>query len=327
MEKDPLLANPIWNGRNFLVNRNLCFVIMPFEAGWSNTVYNYIKRILSKFNLDIKRADTVTGHIIMEDIWRLINEAIVVLADVTENNPNVFYELGIAHTLGKNVVLIAQNTDYIPFDISAYRHIIYDGGTSTYEILEDQLPEHIENIMEESPTGNPMIDDIVKKAGYWKTQTYEYEHLLTSGKLRSIRRFSDIDLLSDYVLTYCLMSSIYHGMAEEMTFWIKLNKNNMNAGKVLGLYVMMPYRRPKYRSAYIIQFLDDDPKTEALNTLKKESPKNNSNNNLIYEIENSTVKEYVEQNKGKDPELMSTNVNQLINEFNALENILKLSTF
>lgn len=327
MEKDPLLANPIWNGRNFLVNRNLCFVIMPFKSSWSNTVYNYIKRILSKFNLDIKRADTVTGHIIMEDIWRLINEAIVVLADVTENNPNVFYELGIAHTLGKNVVLIAQNTDHIPFDISGYRHIIYEGGSSTYEILENQLPKHIDNIMEESPTGNPMLDDIVKKAGYWKTQTYEYEHLLTSGKLRSIRRFSDIDLLSDYVLTYCLMSSIYHGMAEEMAFWIKLNKNNMNTGKVLGLYVMMPYRRPKYRSAYIIQFLDDDPKTEALNTLKKESSKNNANNNLIHKIENSTVKEYVEQNKEKDPELMSTNVNQLINEFNALENILKLSVF
>lgn len=315
MENDPLVTNPIWKGRDFIIDNKLCFIVMPFNFEWSDTVFSYVEQIVTKFNLNTRRADSVTGHIIMEDIWRLLNQARLVIVDVTENNPNVFYELGIAHTLGKNVILLAQNTDHIPFDISSYRHIIYKGDTSTYKILDEQLSNHIQNILEDSPTGNPIVDDIIKKMKFWKTQGYDYDQLLNAGKLRIIKRFVDVDILSEEVLAYCLISSIYYGIVDEILYWTKKNEDNKIAAEILGLYILMPYRRPKYRAAYIIQFLKKSSKNIALNIIAKESP----NHKLIKHINNLSVVKFVEENKNKDQELILTNTKKLLTEFTEME--------
>ena len=63
---------------------------------------------------------------IIDDICNSILGADVVVADCTGQNPNVFYELGIAHTLGKDVILLTQSIDDIPFDISHLRFIEYE---------------------------------------------------------------------------------------------------------------------------------------------------------------------------------------------------------
>jgi hypothetical protein len=55
---------------------------------------------------------------IMEGIWMMINKSRFLVADITDTNPNVLYELGIAHTLGKGVITISEKPDYIPFDIA-----------------------------------------------------------------------------------------------------------------------------------------------------------------------------------------------------------------
>lgn len=62
----------------------------------------------------------------MEDVWRGINEAGIIVADLTGRNANVFYETGIAHTLGKEVILLTQDRDEKPFDISHLRYIFYE---------------------------------------------------------------------------------------------------------------------------------------------------------------------------------------------------------
>jgi hypothetical protein len=63
---------------------------------------------------------------IVEDIWELICTARLIVADVTGRNPNVFYELGICHTLGKEVIVITQAAADVPFDIRHRRFIEYD---------------------------------------------------------------------------------------------------------------------------------------------------------------------------------------------------------
>jgi hypothetical protein len=62
-----------------------------------------------------------------------------VVADITGRNPNVFYELGIAHTYGQRVVLLAQGTEDIPFDLQRFRHILYEDNSDGYKALERGL--------------------------------------------------------------------------------------------------------------------------------------------------------------------------------------------
>lgn len=137
-------VTPIFQGRNFKLDSRLCFILMPFKLEWSNRVYDKVlKPILSKFGLEPKRANDLFGQDIMEDIWFGINSAFIVIADVTGRNANVFYELGIAHTLDKNIIILTQNEGDVPFDISRYRYINYADNIDGYELLEELLPKFI----------------------------------------------------------------------------------------------------------------------------------------------------------------------------------------
>jgi len=82
----------------------------------------------------------------MRDVWTKINEAKLIIAELTDKNPNVFYELGMAHTLGKNVILIAQSIEWIPFDLRGVRTIIYDDSPTGFEKLSEQLLKFVEEL-------------------------------------------------------------------------------------------------------------------------------------------------------------------------------------
>lgn len=70
---------------------------------------NHIKPVTKKLGLTVARADDFfTANVVISDIWDAINFADVVVADCTGRNPNVFYEIGLAHVIGKPVVLLAQ---------------------------------------------------------------------------------------------------------------------------------------------------------------------------------------------------------------------------
>jgi nucleoside 2-deoxyribosyltransferase len=99
-----------------------------------------------EFGLVCKRADEIkSNRAIMQDVWKSICEARIIIADLTELNPNVMYELGIAHTLGKETIIIYRKDKNIkfPFDISHIRRIEYEntpvGGTKLVSELKDTL--------------------------------------------------------------------------------------------------------------------------------------------------------------------------------------------
>ena len=81
----------------------------------------------------------------MEDIWESICISRLIIADVTGRNANVFYELGIAHTLGKSCVVLTQNQQDVPFDITARRYIHYDPAKKV--ALRTHLEKTIKNIL------------------------------------------------------------------------------------------------------------------------------------------------------------------------------------
>ena len=85
---------------------------MPFTKDWSDRVYrNYIRKNIEKLGLQCLRADNLTGQIIIEDIWTKINQAAFIIADVTDRNPNVMYELGIAHTYVKPCTIVVERRE------------------------------------------------------------------------------------------------------------------------------------------------------------------------------------------------------------------------
>lgn len=142
MEKTQLMTiSPIFGRARFRIQENLCLVIMPFRKDLDDVYENVVKPTIEGTGLVSRRADDIRGHQpIMGDIWKSICEAHVVVADLTGRNPNVFYELGIAHTVGKKTILISQQEEEsIPFDISHIRQIRYSDNASGLATLRDAL--------------------------------------------------------------------------------------------------------------------------------------------------------------------------------------------
>lgn len=111
-----------------VTDEDSCFVAMPFSSpigGYYESVY---KPAIEKAGLRPVRADDDifgAGKIIQQ-IWSGIQQAKVLVAEMTQRNPNVFYELGLAHALQKPVVLVSSNEDDVPFDLQHIRVIYYD---------------------------------------------------------------------------------------------------------------------------------------------------------------------------------------------------------
>jgi hypothetical protein len=110
-----------------------CFVIMPISGTksctaeeWTGIFEHMIKLAVtgSRLGFECERAKPRSGAFI-KDILEGLNKSDVVIADLTDRNPNVCYELGIRHTLKNRTILIAQNMDDVPSDLQSYWVVIY----------------------------------------------------------------------------------------------------------------------------------------------------------------------------------------------------------
>ena len=122
------------------------FMLMPFKRELKAIFDNHVKAVANKLQLTAGRADNEhfsSGGAIIRDIWSGIHHAKVIVADCTEQNPNVFYEIGIAHTLGKETILICQMDDRTPFDVNYLRIIFYRNTPEGLRQLETALEVRI----------------------------------------------------------------------------------------------------------------------------------------------------------------------------------------
>ena len=107
-------------------NRN-AFVIMPFKKPISGYYEAVFKPALISAGYDVHRADEIyRPNVIIRDIQQLVVEADLILCELTGRNPNVLYELGLAHALGKPAILVSSNKKDVPFDLRHIRYIEYD---------------------------------------------------------------------------------------------------------------------------------------------------------------------------------------------------------
>jgi hypothetical protein len=121
----------------------LVSAMMPFDAGFS-AVFGSLKTAADAVGLRCRRADDIWENAsIIADIVSPIDRSRVVICDCTGRNPNVFYEIGIAHTLGREVILITQAEADIPFDLRHLRYVKYlnnaEGRTALAITLQARL--------------------------------------------------------------------------------------------------------------------------------------------------------------------------------------------
>lgn len=125
------------------VEPTLASAMMPFDAAF-NAVYDAIRQAADNAGLRCRRADDIWENAaIIQDVVSLIDRSRVVVCDCSGRNPNVFYEAGIAHTLGREVILITQSEHDIPFDLRHLRHVRYlnnaEGRTELTRLLQVRM--------------------------------------------------------------------------------------------------------------------------------------------------------------------------------------------
>jgi len=125
LQKASLGPSPTLFDLDAAVEADLVSVMMPFDPGF-DPIHAAICQAVSDAGMRCLRADDIWVHdVIIQDIVSLICRSRIVISDCTGRNPNVFYETGIAHTLGRDVLLIGQSEGDIPFDLRHLRFIRY----------------------------------------------------------------------------------------------------------------------------------------------------------------------------------------------------------
>jgi hypothetical protein len=130
--------------------KDTCFVISPF-GGWHDEYHREIFcAAIKAAGLDPVRSDDLfRSSNIVHDIWHLVASSRVLLADLTGKNPNVFYELGLAHAARKPVLLLTQSMDDVPFDLRALRVITYDVEHPAWgALLKEQIKAGLQETLE-----------------------------------------------------------------------------------------------------------------------------------------------------------------------------------
>jgi len=149
----------IFQERDIEPDPNLCFVLMPFDKKYNSLYTQVIKTAVKRVRLKCQRADDIFSSVaIVQDVWTEINKARIVIADMTGRNQNVFYEIGLSHTLRQPVILLSQKEDdvpflprktkdEVPFDVRHIRCIFYKDTKTGRRVLSSKLAKTIKNLL------------------------------------------------------------------------------------------------------------------------------------------------------------------------------------
>lgn len=136
------------------------FVIMPFSDTFDDIFTLFISETLRSCDYEVFRADDINNsQNILSDIVQAIASSDLIVADLTGANPNVFYELGIAHALNRPTIMLTQDIEDLPFDLRSYRAISYSTDFVKIRDAKDQLSRlAIDASAGRVQFGNPVSD-------------------------------------------------------------------------------------------------------------------------------------------------------------------------
>jgi len=138
----------------------LCFVIMPFKDDMKEVYREAIKPACERAGFAALRVDELKGAFnINRKIIEHIFSSAAIVADLTGWNPNVFYEMGVAHAIDNKTITIIQKKDKLPFDVAAYRGIFYEQTEAGLAKLREDIFESLQNIADwRQHPSNPVQD-------------------------------------------------------------------------------------------------------------------------------------------------------------------------
>lgn len=125
-------------------NKQLVAVMLPFKYA---ATFAAVKAACDSLSLTCLKADDIwENSTFIQDVFDLIFTSQVVVADFTGKNPNVFYEVGIAHTLGKTVIPITQNIEDVPSDLGHHRALKYLPNQEGYQDMTKELIKRLHTL-------------------------------------------------------------------------------------------------------------------------------------------------------------------------------------
>jgi hypothetical protein len=135
--------------------KDTCFVIMPFSSVFDSEYSSIIRPAIELAGLKCVRADEIYSKPqVTADIWKALRSSRMVIAELSGKNINVFYELGLAHALGKPAIIITRNEKDVPFDLKALRYLYYDINNPAWgDNLKSNLTEMIQSVLKETEYG------------------------------------------------------------------------------------------------------------------------------------------------------------------------------
>jgi hypothetical protein len=121
------------------IEKNLVLVLTPFNTDFDST-FETIRQVCSKVNLKCLRGDEeYIKSDVFAHILKLIVRANIIIANINGRNPNVFYELGLAHALNKNTIMVSRAIDKLPIDVKSKYMILYEDERGLEIDLRTQL--------------------------------------------------------------------------------------------------------------------------------------------------------------------------------------------
>jgi hypothetical protein len=135
-----MLVHPRFGAPTAQLHQPDVFVVMPFALEFSDLYHKCIVPACETVDVTVSRGDKYfTANTLIDDIWNAIAGCGMIIADCTGANPNVFYEVGVAHAVGKPVVLLTQHRSDVPANLYINHIIEYEPNADGLQSLHSGL--------------------------------------------------------------------------------------------------------------------------------------------------------------------------------------------
>ena len=191
---------------------------MPLDEEFVAQYTDIIKPILENAGFSVDRTNDIENQRnILRDIIESIHKSDLIIADLTSANPNVFYELGLAHAFRKPVILLTQSIDEVPFDLKSYRILEYNTHFKKIDIAKEKLASYANGFRNGKVRfGNPVTDFFQDtNAPVQVVNPIPSDEFDTPAKTTVDER-GYIDHLIDINKSYTELTSIMGGVTEDL---------------------------------------------------------------------------------------------------------------